>query len=460
MWWLDQLALELLAPLAVWVFANGLDDAFLDLCYLTLRFRARRRVFSSPFRSVDGRAPRIAVLVPCWREADVIEAMLERNRAAIDYPSYDIWVGLYPNDPACIEKVRRCAARLGRIRPVIGPRDGPTTKADCLNGIFEAIFEHERRGGPRYDLFLQHDAEDIIDPRSLGEIARLSARYDMIQVPVFALPTPLSNLTHGVYCDEFAESHQRDLPVRAWMGGFIPSAGVGTALSRNAVDQLQIVAGDRVFDPDSLTEDYFLGLQVKLLGFPQTFLPPADGPHAVATRAFFPRTFGAAVRQRTRWIIGNHLQAWERFGWRAGARQFYWLWRDRKSLLNHPLSALATLLFLYGLARVAWAGAGGHAWAIGSAIAARPWLSFVLLANLVLLAWRLTARGWLSGRLYGARHGWATPLRAVWANALNVAATMRALWIYARARRLKRSLVWSKTAHHFPVADAARASGD
>lgn len=466
MWWLDRLALELLAPLAVWVLANGLDDVFLDLAYCLLRVRAswrrRRAAASTPGADSPPARPskaRIAVLIPCWREADVIEAMLESNVAAIEYDDYEIWVGLYPNDPECIEKVRDCARRLGGIHPVIGPRDGPTTKADCLNRIFEAIFHYERRYGDHFDLFLQHDAEDVIDPRSLTEVARLSRRYDMIQIPVFALEAPVWNPTHGVYGDEFAESHQRDLPVRAWLGGFVPSAGVGTALGRNAVDQLRIEGGDRLFDADSLTEDYFLGLQIKRLGFEQTFLDPAGPRRPVATRAFFPRTFPAALRQRTRWIIGNHLQAWERFGWKGGWRQVYWLWRDRRSLLNHPLSALATLLFLYGVGRATWAGAHGAPWQLGDAVLSRSWLEALLFANLALLVWRLAVRGWFAGRLYGPLHGWTIPLRAPWANALNLLATLRAFWVYVQARRRRRSLVWSKTAHFHPAASPA-SSGD
>ncbi|HZS55687.1 MAG TPA: hypothetical protein VFA65_14895, partial [Bryobacteraceae bacterium] len=37
MFWLDRLAAGLLAPLAVWVLASGLDDLFLDLCAIYFR---------------------------------------------------------------------------------------------------------------------------------------------------------------------------------------------------------------------------------------------------------------------------------------------------------------------------------------------------------------------------------------------------------------------------------------
>ena len=56
--------------------------------------------------------------------------------------------------------------------------------------------------------------------------------YDYIQIPVLALETPFHALTHGVYCDEFAENHTRDMMVRSAFGCFVPGAGVGTGYRR------------------------------------------------------------------------------------------------------------------------------------------------------------------------------------------------------------------------------------
>ena len=118
---------------------------------------------------------------------------------------------------------------------------------------------------------------------------------------------------------------------RAAARGFVPSAGVATALRRDAVDQCRIFGGQKPFDPGSLTEDYVLGLRLEAMGVQ----PKPSSANGAPTREYFPRGFRAAVRQRTRWVIGNSLQAWERHGWPVGQR--FWLWRDRKGLLNHPL---------------------------------------------------------------------------------------------------------------------------
>ncbi|MBI1356451.1 MAG: glycosyltransferase [Acidobacteria bacterium] len=444
--WGDQLVLEWLAPLSLWILLNGVDDLFVDCARLGLWLWELRRPAAPPPLE---REPRAALLIPCWREADVIEQMLERNLAALRYENYDIWLGLYPNDPESIERVRRCAARHPRVRYVVGPRPGPTTKADCLNQAIEGVLAHEERSGEYYELFLQHDAEDVIHPLALEQAARWTRTYDMVQLPVFAWPTPLRDWTHGVYCDDFADVHQRELPVRWRLGGFVPSAGVGTALRREAVDQLRISYGRQVFDPSSLTEDYFLGLRLRQLGFSQAFaFERGQDGRPIATRAYFPQTLRSAIRQRTRWTIGNVLQSWERFGWRRG--QLYWLWRDRKGLFNNPAALAANAVFCWG----AWSwlrdAAHGQPWALGAAISGRTGLEEALAATAALLVWRQGARIWWSGRLYGWRFAAAAPLRAVWANGLNVAAAARAGLIFCGAKLRRRPLHWSKTQHAYP----------
>jgi len=458
MWWPDALVLELLAPLAVWVLASGLDDLFLDLgsAWYWLRSRAW---LGPPAPNLGPKTPpqtRVALLVPCWQEAAVIAKMLDRNLSEIRYQNYEIWVGLYPNDPESLEQVLRVESRDTRVRHVVGCCDGPTTKADNLNELFAGILDHERRTGDYYDIFLQHDAEDLVHPDSLTEADRLLREVDYLQLPVFPLPTPPSEWTHGVYADEFAEAHVRDLPMRARLGGFIPSAGVGTAIRREAVDRLRIQNGDRIFDPRSLTEDYFLGLEIWRLGMRQTFLTRTDDQDAaLATRAYFPKSFHTAVKQRTRWIIGNSIQAWERFGWTGGLRQSYWLWRDRKGLVGHLATFAANLLFLYGLAGWFNAQSTGQDWALGQSVAARTGLVTLLSANLALFLWRQLVRALLTGRIYDWKLAVTAPLRAPWANLINLTATVRALAIYGQARLLGRPLRWSKTAHAFPTSPAA-----
>ncbi len=81
-------------------------------------------------------------------------------------------------------------------------------------------------------MILTHDAEDLMDPDGLRWINYYAQSSDMVQIPVLALGTPFRQLSHGVYCDEFAEFKFKDKPARQLLGGFIPSNGVGTGFSR------------------------------------------------------------------------------------------------------------------------------------------------------------------------------------------------------------------------------------
>jgi bacteriophage N4 adsorption protein B len=459
MWFPDRLALELLAPLAVWVFASGLDDLVIDLSWFWLLLRGVRGT-SSPGDQQRTGEPRVAILAPCWQEHAVIERMLQRNLENIRYRNYDIWLGLYPNDKPSILAVARASRLSERIHWVVGSRSGPTTKADNVNQLIRGILAREKRTGIRYDFFLFHDAEDVIHPFELHEAARLLQHSHMVQLPVLPLTMPASEVTHGVYADEFAEFHCKDLRVRSAFGGFIPSAGVATALRREVIEKLRILRGDEVLNPRSLTEDYFLGLEVQRLGFRQAF-SYARNPESrelIASRSCFPVTFKAAVRQRTRWITGNNLQAWERFGWRAGPGQLYWFWRDRKGLINQLPNLLAAGLFLFGLLRWLSACFYGTPWAVGAAIAQRPWLKMLLWANAGLVLWRLTLRAGFGWTIYGWRHAASAPIRMPWANLINFCASYMALRVFFRAKFGKKPLLWAKTAHSCPAAATAKTS--
>lgn len=459
MWFPDRLALELLAPLAVWVFASGLDDLVIDLSWFWLLLR-RGRGKSAPGNSQRSAEPRIAVLAPCWQESAVLERMLERNLENIQYRNYDIWIGLYPNDQPSMLSVTRARLRSEKVHWVVGSRPGPTTKADNVNQLIRGILAWEKRMGVRHDVFLFHDAEDVIHPWELREAARRLERCHMVQLPVLPLARPARDITHGVYADEFAEFHSKDLRVRSAFGGFIPSAGVATALRREVIEKLRILRGDEAFNPRSLTEDYFLGLEVQRMGFRQAFsyAPAPESRELIASRSYFPDTFKTAVRQRTRWITGNNLQAWERFGWRAGPGQLYWFWRDRKGLLNQLPNLLAAGLFVFGLLGWQWSLIAGTPWAMGAAIAQRPWLTALLAANAGLVLWRLAVRIGFGWRFYGWRHAALAPVRMPWANVINFCASWMALRGFLRANLGKKPLLWAKTVHSFPDAAAAKTS--
>jgi adsorption protein B len=436
---LDQWLGVCLIPLAIWVVISGLDDLILDFAWLAYRLRR----FPWPAEQTLARTPRkrIAIFVPLWREQDVIGSMLRHNVAAIRYDDYDFFVGAYPNDPGTIAAVREAEERFSRVHLALCPHDGPTTKADCLNWVYQRMLLYEEEHGARFDIVVTHDAEDLVHPDALRWINYYSGEYAMVQVPVLPLLTPVWELTHGLYCDEFAEYHAKDVPVRRMLGGFVPSCGVGTGFTREALELLAAERANRIFEPACLTEDYENGLRIHELGLPQLFIPVRSWKSGfMATREYFPRRFHAAVRQRTRWTIGIALQTWERHRWRGGLGCKYWLWRDRKALIGHLATPLANLLFLYGMG--AWLGRG--------VVLAQGWVAQLSCFTLALAAFHLTIRAVCAARVYGWGFAAAAPVRAVWGNWLNLYATLAALTRYGAARWTRAPLVWFKTEHTYP----------
>lgn len=442
----------LIPPLAAWVLVSGIDDLVL---VAALAWRRIAGVPPPPSADVLRATPekRVAILIPLWREHDVIGRMVEHNLAAIRYRSYDFFIGAYPNDEPTIDAVRDLETRFPNVHLALCPHDGPTSKADCLNWIYRRLIEFEAERGVRCELLVTHDAEDVIHPDSLLWINHYADAYDMVQAPVLPLATPFRNLTHGVYCDEFAEYQTKDIPVRQMFGGFIPSNGVGTGYSRSALERLARDESNLIFDPECLTEDYENGLRLNLLGCRQIFVPSTHWARPpMATREYFPQRAGDAVRQRTRWVTGIALQGWERHSWRVSPRQMYWLWRDRKGLAGNLLTVASNLIFLWGTCTWLMSAATGTAWSL--AVSLPPSVRLLLDAALWLSLVHLGVRVLCVGRLYGWLFAAGVPIRAVWANWINFAATAGALWHYSVARVRRRRLAWLKTEHAYPSRDA------
>ena len=119
---------------------------------------------------------------------------------------------------------------------------------------------------------------------------------------------------------------------------------------------------------DSLLVDL---LWFSTLGYRQVFVPVRTGAAGpMATREYFPRRFGAAISQRTRWVTGIALQSWQRHGWSAPWPQLYWFWRDRKGLVGNLLSPAANLVCLEDAlndldTESVHAAVAAKAWAVG-----------------------------------------------------------------------------------------------
>ena len=109
----------------------------------------------------------IAIFVPLWHEDAVIARMLEHNLGAIRYPEFHIFAGCYPNDAATQAAVRSVSDRFPNVHLAICPHDGPTSKADCLNWVYQNMLVFEEQNGTRFEVIVTHDAEDLVHPEEL-----------------------------------------------------------------------------------------------------------------------------------------------------------------------------------------------------------------------------------------------------------------------------------------------------
>lgn len=446
---------------AVVIFISSLDDLIIDVIAFTRHWyrrivifglRGKRPLTEDALRQIPEKP--IAVLVPAWQEAGVIERMLENACRSYEYETYAIFVGIYRNDPNTRAAVETVARQFPRIHVVEAPRPGPTSKADCLNALYAAATAMKQT--PPFEIFVLHDAEDVVHTLELKIFNYLIPRKDMVQLPVIALERPLGDFTGGHYMDEFAENHAKDLPVREWLMRTVPSAGVGCGFSRQALAAVARARQHGPFNTQSLTEDYDLALTLKYLGFSQIFVRFAiarpQGADIVATREYFPSDLSAAYRQKARWLLGIVFQSMAENGWRGPVRVKYALWRDRKGIVTALAAIFAyviaatwtafALAFHLSRGRIevpSLADHGGLTW----------WL---LILNALLLADRSLHRAFFTAQIYGWRQGMVSMPRQVWGNIVNFLAALRALRLFIRHKANGRPLGWDKTSHAFPDA--------
>ena len=454
-WLLDVFAtwlygLKVIAiTLAVIMFISGLDDFFIDVVYWVRRIKRKlsvyRRYPRMSYRELykPDEKP-LAIMVPAWNETGVIGNMAELAATTLDYENYHIFVGTYPNDPDTQRDVDEVCARFPNVHKVVCARPGPTSKADCLNNVLDAITQFERSANFAFAGFILHDAEDVISPMELRLFNYLVERKDLIQIPVYPFEREWTHFTSMTYIDEFSELHGKDVPVREALAGQVPSADVGTCFSRRAVTAL-LADGDGIaFDVQSLTEDYDIGFRLKEKGmteifvrFPvvdeakereqRKFLQHARTSNMICVREYFPDTFSTAVRQKSRWIIGIVFQGFKTHKWTSSLTLNYFLWRDRKGAISNFVSFLAMLVMIQLLLLLAYESLWPDAWHFLSIFSGSAWLMTLLWLNFGLMVNRIVQRVIFVTGYYGLTQGLLSVLRLFWGNLINFMANWRAL---------------------------------
>ena len=448
---LTELASELALFAAAGFLLFAIDDLAVDLIYFARGAWRSLTVYTRYPRAFAETLPapaqpgRIAVLVPAWDESTVIADMLRATLRRWGDGDYRIFVGFYANDPLTEAAIGQVDDP--RIEAVLVDDHGPTTKADCLNRLYDALQAAECREHWTAKAIVLHDAEDLVHPLEIRLFDAMVERAALVQLPVIPLVDRNSRWISGHYCDEFAESHGKELVVREAIGASIPLAGVGCAISRDAIARLAAENHGRPFAAACMTEDYELGLRIGAFADKTMFvrIPAVPGSRSlVSSRGHFPATLDAAVRQKARWIGGIALSGWERLGWRGGFGERWMRMRDRRG-------PLAALLLVAGYAAILlwlqlWIAAK-----LGApvSLSVSPVLGFLLTVNAVLLAWRVLVRAGFVTATYGIGQGLLSIPRMLVGNVIAILSVKRAILIHTSGRPRR----WEKTRHTFPTAE-------
>jgi adsorption protein B len=460
--------------IAIVISISSMDDLVIDIVYWVRRFirsiTVYRRHPKMQYSSLLGIEEKpLAIMVPAWHETGVIGKMAELAAVTLDYENYHIFVGTYPNDPETQLDVDKVCAIFPNVHKVVCARPGPTSKADCLNNVLDAILQFELQASLEFAGFILHDSEDVVSPLELRLFNYLLPKNDLIQIPVYPFERDWRNFTCMHYLDEFAELHGKDVLVREALAGQVPSAGVGTCFSRRAVLAL-LEDGDGIaFDAQSLTEDYDIGFRLKAKGLKEIFvrfpvilndskearkkLLPGQSireSNVICVREYFPETLETAIRQKSRWITGIVFQGYKTHRWTVNPILNYFLWRDRKGAITNFISFIATIilvqLVLLWMYQNLWPGA----YHFLSIFESSEWLMGFLWLNLFLMLNRMVQRIFFVSSFYGLAQGLLSVPRLFWGNYINFMANWRAVKQVIQHGDVHR-IAWDKTTHDFPT---------
>ena len=289
------------ALLSVFGVAVCIDHAlFFDLPHLGLfvafaaamGWRAAATLVGGPPRRVarlnDADLPSYTVIVPLYREADMVAGLIGAL-SALDYPSdrLQILIVLEDDDRETLQALGQTKAAAFDI--IVAPPGVPRTKPRACNiALAEAI--------GRY--VVVYDAEDRPHPLQLREAA---ARFESGEPTLACLQAPLRIFATKGFLSrqfglEYAAQFEVILPALARFGASFPLGGTSNHF-RTAV--LQGLGG---WDPWNVTEDADLGFRLAKHGWRASMLRTPTWESA-------PERLKDWLPQRTRWVKG-YMQTW------------------------------------------------------------------------------------------------------------------------------------------------------
>jgi len=253
-------------------------------------FRRRDRPSAGTPALPDRELPRYTLLVPLYREANMVGALAEHLRR-LDYPSDRLQILLLceAEDVSTIEVVERLGLD-DRFQLVVCPPGTPRTKPRACNiGLLRATG----------DLCVVYDAEDR--PES-DQLRRAAARFAASDPAVVCLQARLDyydanrNWLARCFSVEYAILFRLILPGLVASNLPVPLGGTSNHFR---MGHLRRLGG---WDPHNVTEDADLGMRIYRSGLRTEMLDSTTFEEPCARLRPW-------VRQRTRWMKG-YLQTW------------------------------------------------------------------------------------------------------------------------------------------------------
>ena len=298
--WLGALAaLAWTAGPAIWTYAALLMMApflcitglrCLALCHYLTRRRPRTSSHTETMRVArpqphDAFLPTYTLLIPLFREARVVPALLQALRR-LDYPAARLEVLLITelSDTGTRAALQRTGLA-ANMRVIVVPEGLPQTKPRALNYALSYA---------RGQYVAVYDAEDAPEPGQLkmavrafrsrpGRIGCVQARLDIY--------TPAASFLTRQFTLEYMALFYAMLPAFQRWGIPIPLGGTSNHFPRAVLEE---VGG---WDPYNVTEDADLGLRLARKGYGVAMIGSTTWEEA-------PLRWHQWVGQRTRWIKG------------------------------------------------------------------------------------------------------------------------------------------------------------
>jgi hypothetical protein len=202
-----------------------------------------------------------------------------------------------------------------------------------------------------------------------------------------------------------------------------------------------------IFNDANLTEDYELGLRFYKLGFKTSFVNYKTGSDfgnsRIATAEYFPNTFKASVKQKSRWIAGIVFQNWKIHGWTGSLKTKYFLLRDRKTIFSFFGTALSYILLVYLVVHSAVTAIEGNPLSV--IIQKDSILWYMMMVCLFFMFVNISHRFIFTYNWFGFRYAISSIYRIFFDNIVNVFATARAVKVF---RQTKHKVVWDCTEHY------------